>query len=64
MAENYTLAESFHRANIQDRVYYVMADTDLTTLKEKEHLVFGDKVLSLASKKVFVMGNDNQFYEI
>lgn len=63
MAEkNYTLAQSFNRANIQDRLWYVMDATDLSALKANETVIFGDKVYVIKTKSVYIMGNDDTFY--
>lgn len=62
MDKNYTLAQSFNRANIQDRLWYVMDTSDLETLKADETILFGDKVYVIKAKAVYIMGNDNTFY--
>ena len=64
MEKNYILAQSFNRANIQDRLWYVMDATDLTTLKSEQAVLFGDKVYVIKTKKVYIMGNDDTFYEM
>lgn len=61
---NYILAQSWARANIQDRLWYVMNDSDKDTLKENETIVFGDKCYVIKTQKVFIMGNDNSWYEM
>ena len=61
---NYVLAQSWARANTQDRLYYVMAAADLTTLKNEQKIEFGDKAYVIATKKVYIMGNDNTWYEM
>lgn len=60
--ENYTLAQSFNRANIQDRLWYVMDTSDLDTLKANEKILFGDKAYVIKTKAVYIMGNDDTFY--
>ncbi len=62
--ENYVLAQSFNKANIQDRVWYVMDTADLTTLKANEKVLFGDKAYVIKTQKVYIMGNDDTFYEM
>lgn len=62
MDKNYTLAQSFNRANIQDRLWYVMDESDLTTLKSNETILFGDKIYVIKTKAVYIMGNDNTLY--
>lgn len=61
---NYILAQSFNRANFQDRLWYVMAAADLDTLKTNEKIQFGDKAYVIATKTVMIMGNDNTWYEM
>lgn len=48
---NYILAESFHRANIQDRLWYVMAEADLDTLESEQEIKFGDKAYIITKKE-------------
>lgn len=62
MEKNYTLAQSFNRANIQDRLWYVMEEDDKAVLKANESVIFGDKVYVIKTKAVYIMGNDNEFY--
>lgn len=59
---NYILAESFHRANIQDRLWYVMAEADLDTLESEQEIKFGDKVYIITEKEFQIMGNDGEWY--
>ena len=60
--DNYILAQSFNRANIQDRLWYVMDESDLDTLKANETILFGDKAYVIKTKATYIMGNDNTFY--
>ena len=62
--DNYILAQSYNRANIQDRLWYVMEASDLDTLKANEKVMFGDKAYVIKAKAFYVMGNDNTFYEM
>lgn len=62
--KNYTLAQSFNRANIQDRLWYVMDESDLEDLKANETIIFGDKAYVIKTGSVYIMGNDNKFYEM
>ena len=62
--KNYTLAQSFNRSNIQDRLWYVMDTSDLATLKANEKVLFGDKAYVIKAKKVVIMGNDDTFYDM
>ena len=61
---NYILAQSYNRANIQDRLWYVMEESDLDTLKANEKVMFGDKAYAIKDKTFYVMGNDDTFYEM
>ena len=60
----YILAQSFNRANVQDRLWYVMENKDLDTLKANERIAFGDKAYVIKSKTAVIMGNDGNFYEM
>lgn len=64
MEKNYILAQSFNRANIQDRLWYVMEATDLAAVKANETILFGDKAYVIKTKAVYIMGNDNTWYEM
>lgn len=64
MEKNYILAQSFNRANIQDRLWYVMEATDLAAVKVNETVLFGDKAYVIKTKAVYIMGNDNTWYEM
>lgn len=61
---NYILAQSYNRANVQDRLWYVMDASDLDTLKANEIIAFGDKAYVIKTKKFYICGNDNTFYEM
>lgn len=61
---NYVLAQSWARANVQDRLWYCMAEEDKTALAQNISVAFGDKVYVITSKKVYIMGNDNKWYEM
>lgn len=68
---NYVLAESFYRANIQARLWYVQGtegganDTaDLDALSAAEHIQFGDRAYVITSKKYYIMGNNGKWYEM
>lgn len=60
--DNYVLAQSFNRANVQDRLWYVMNTSDLDTLKTNEKTSFGDKAYVIKDKTFYIMGNDNTWY--
>ena len=62
--KSYVLAQSFNRANVQDRLWYVMETEDLDTLKTNEKILFGDKAYIIKSKAVVIMGNDGNFYDM
>ena len=62
--QNYVLAQSFNRANVQDRLWYVMDESDLDTLKTEEKLAFGDKAYSAFFDGECLIGNDGEFYEM
>ena len=64
MNKNYVLVESFHRANVQDRIWYCMQTSDLATLKSDQSLQFGDKVYIIKEKKVVILGNDDEWYDM
>jgi len=62
--KNYILAQSFNRANVQDRLWYVMEAADLDTLKSDEKIVFGDKAYVIKARTFHIMGNDNTWYNM
>lgn len=66
MAEekNYVLVESFGRANIQNRLWYVMDQSDLDVLKANETILFCDKAYVIKTKEVYIMGNDGEWYSM
>lgn len=62
--DNYILAQSWARANVQDRLWYCMTDADKTSLAQNENIAFGDKVYIISTKQIFIMGNDGKWYEM
>lgn len=62
--ENYTLAQSFNKANIWDRLWYVMEASDLDVLKAAIKMQFGDKAYVIKEKSFHIMGNDNTWYDM
>lgn len=64
MGENYILAQSFNKANVQDRLWYVMDESDLDTLIANEKIAFGDKAYVIKTKGFYICGNDNEWYEM
>lgn len=62
--DNYVLVQSFNRANIQNRLWYVMGESDLDTLKINEKVAFGDKAYAITEKSFHIMGNDNTWYDM
>lgn len=61
---NYILAQSFNKANVQDRLWYVMDTTDLATLKSEQKIQFGDKAYVIKTSAVYIMGNDDTWYQM
>lgn len=59
---NYVLAQSYNKANVQDRLWYVMTQNDLATLLLKEKVGFGDKAYVITSREFYICGNDQQWY--
>ena len=49
--DNYVLAQSWARANVQDRLWYCMTDADKTALAQNENIAFGDKVYIITQSK-------------
>lgn len=64
MGENYILAQSFNRANVQDRLWYVMDESDLSTLANDKIIAFGDKAYVIKTKAFYIRGNDQKWYEM
>lgn len=62
--ENYILAQSFNRANVQDRLWYVMDTGDLDTLLANEKIGFGDKAYVIKAGGFYVCGNDQTWYSM
>lgn len=61
--ENYILAQSFNKANVQDRLWYVMEAGDLSALMSNEKIAFGDKAYVIKTKTFYIAGNDDTWYE-
>jgi len=61
---NYVLAQSYNKANVQDRLWYVMGADDLTALMANEKINFGDKAYVIGTKKFYICGNDSTWYEM
>lgn len=61
---NYLLVESSHRAQAEDRLWYVMEETDLDTLKTEQTVYFGDKAYVIKAQKFCIMGNDDTWYDL
>ena len=57
--ENYILAESFGRSNIQHRLWYAMSSSDLNDIKAQ----FGDRAYVITDGAYYYMGNDNSWYD-
>lgn len=62
--DGYVLAQSWARANVQDRLWYCMTGADKTALAQNENIAFGDKVYIISTKQIFIMGNDGKWYEM
>ena len=62
--DGYVLAQSWARANVQDRLWYCMKEADKTALTQNENIAFGDKVYVIFTKQIFIMGNDGKWYEM
>ncbi len=62
--DNYILAQSYNKANVQDRLWYVMDTGDLDTLAANEKIAFGDKAYVIKTKKFYICGNDDTWYEM
>lgn len=54
----FVLAESFNRANIQHRLYYVMDKSSLNNVKAQ----FGDRAYIIKEGATYYMGNDDKWY--
>lgn len=64
MSKPYILAQSFNRANVQDRLWYAMTSSDANDILANENVLFGDKVYIIEDKAFKICGNDNQWYEM
>ena len=64
MDQKYVLVESFGRANIQNRLWYVMEEDDLTTLASEQSIAFGDRAYAITEKTTYVYGSDSSWYEM
>ena len=62
--DNYILAQSWARANVQDRLWYCMEDPDKSALAQDQNIGFSDKAYIISTKQVFIMGNDGKWYEM
>lgn len=59
---NYVLAQESNRANIPDALWYAMEETDLTDIANNESLSTGDKVYVIKAAKMFIFGEDAEWY--
>lgn len=62
--DNYILATSWNKSNIQDRLWYCMEEADKGAMLLEENISFGDKVYVIKTKKTYICGNDNTWYEM
>lgn len=61
---NYILSSSWSHANIRDSIWYAQAEADKATLASNEEIQMGDKVYVITTKKLYIMGNDGNWYEM
>lgn len=61
---DYVLAQSFNRANVQDRLWYAMSSSAANAILVEQKVSFGDKVYIIPDKQFKICGNDNQWYEM
>lgn len=57
--ENFVLAESYGRSNIQHRLWYAMSSDDLEDIKAQ----FGDRAYVITEGAYYYMGNDETWYD-
>ena len=62
--DNYILATSWNKSNIQDHLWYCMEEADKNTMLLEENISFADKVYVIKTTKTYICGNDNTWYEI
>lgn len=63
--DNYILAASWNKSNVQDRLWYCMDESDKDDLLQgNNHITFGDKVYIIKTKQIYICGNDNKWYEM
>ena len=62
--DSYILATSWNKSNIQDRLWYCMEEADKGVMLLEENISFGDKVYVIKTKKTYICGNDNTWYEM
>jgi len=63
MADNYILKESWGKPNIQSREYVAHDEAEKDAMLAKGGIVVGDKVYVIASKKTYMLGFDNKWYD-
>ena len=59
---NYVLAQESNRANIPDRLWYAMEETDLEDIAANENIATGDKVYVIKQGKTYIFGEDSEWY--
>lgn len=59
---NYVLAQESSRANIPDRLWYAMEETDLEDIAANENIATGDKVYVIKQGKTYIFGEDSEWY--
>lgn len=62
--DNYILAQSWNKSNVQDRLWYCMDEADKATLLANEKIAFGDKVYIIKTQKTYICGNDSKWYDM
>lgn len=59
---NYVLAQESNRANIPDRLWYAMEETDLEDIAANENIATGDRVYVIKQGKTYIFGEDSEWY--
>ncbi len=59
---NYILAQVSDKANIPDTLWYAMNQSDLAAIAANEGISFGDKAYVVKQGKLYMYGNDGQWY--
>lgn len=62
-SDKYVLVKSFGRANIQNRLWYVMKENDLSDLAAEQSIAFGDRAYSITDQTLHIYGSNSSWYE-